>query len=140
MISTDVGTEDAPCPSPSTQDSSSTGITTPVIDIPPAPVYEAPLTFEELLSVADMPPPGPDYYAARRELWLKPPIVPISRPLSATSASSRQRLEKILAEPNAIYNEHLWRNSIEKVWMGLMNGGRLKKRLPMAVVVRSSVP
>ena len=81
----------------------------------------------------NLPPPGPAHYAARRALWLTPTKVPRRSPPS----SSRQRLEQILNQPGAVNNEEAWKGGIEKVWKGLVNGGRLKRSLPLSLVVRS---
>lgn len=76
-------------------------------------------------------PPGPAHYAARRALWLTPTKVPRHSPPS----SSRQRLEHILSQQGAVTSENAWRDGIEKVWKGLVNGGRLKRSLPLSLVV-----
>ncbi|KAG2077253.1 hypothetical protein BDR04DRAFT_985730, partial [Suillus decipiens] len=79
-----------------------------------------------------LPPSGPAHYAARRALWLTPTKVHHSSPPS----SSRQRLEQLLNEPAAVNNEQAWKDGIEKVWKGLMNGGRLKRSLPLTLVIK----
>ena len=89
--------------------------------------------FEDLLATTDLPHPGPSYYVARRSLWLVP------RPLQfrpVESSTSRQRLEDLLSRPGAVADEGVWKAGIEKVWKGLVAGGKLKRRLPMNLVVR----
>jgi hypothetical protein len=97
--------------------------------------YHSQLSFEDILATADLPPPGPAYYAARRVLWLTP-----SRPLirPREPSSSRQRLENLLNPPGAVCDEGVWKSGVEKVWKGLTAGGRLKRRLPLNLVVRES--
>ncbi|GLB33974.1 hypothetical protein LshimejAT787_0108580 [Lyophyllum shimeji] len=91
-------------------------------------------SFDDILAEAKLPPPGPDHYAARRRLWLasRPnlqhaPVVP---------STSRRRLEHILSAPHAVEDDDVWRNGVAKVWNTLSAGGRLKRRLPMALIVK----
>ncbi|KAF5387726.1 hypothetical protein D9615_000552 [Tricholomella constricta] len=93
-----------------------------------------PSTFDDILAATDLPPPGPDYYAARRTLWLAPrpsvqhaPVVP---------STSRQRLEHLLSLSPHPEDEYVWNNGLAKVWKTLDAGGRLKRRLPMALIIR----
>lgn len=89
--------------------------------------------FERRIAGASLPPPGPSHYTARRQLWLEktgaspPPPVP---------STSRQRLEQLLSMPGAATNDEVWKSGVERVWKGLVTGGRLKRRLPMTLVVR----
>ncbi|KAG1892285.1 hypothetical protein F4604DRAFT_1913011 [Suillus subluteus] len=55
---------------------------------------------------------------------------------SSPPSSSRQRLEQLLSEPGAVNNEQAWKDGIEKVWKGLVNGGRLKRSLPLTLVIK----
>jgi hypothetical protein len=98
---------------------------------PLAPVSTRP-AFEDTLSTIALPPPGPAHYAARRALWLAP--VP-EAPLPPVPSTSRQRLEHLLSMPGAVESEEVWKSGVEKVWKGLVAGGRLKRRLPMNLVV-----
>ncbi|KAH7914409.1 hypothetical protein BJ138DRAFT_1143959 [Hygrophoropsis aurantiaca] len=96
-----------------------------------------PLTFNgathtSILSTPDLPPPGPEHYAARRALWL----TPTKLPQRSSQSSSRQRLEHLLHSSNAVYSEAAWKGGVDKVWKGLIGGGRLKRRLPMALVLK----
>lgn len=92
-------------------------------------------TSSSLISNPEFPPSGPAHYAARRALWLTPTKVHRRSPPS----SSRQRLEQLLSEPGAVNNEQAWKDGIEKVWKGLVNGGRLKRSLPLTLVVSSAL-
>lgn len=94
-------------------------------------------TFEDLLQASelDLPPPGPSYYAARRALWLTPRSSP-SQPRVLEPSTSRRRLEDLLNAPGAVTSDDVWTGGVEKVWKGLSAGGRLKRRLPMNLVVR----
>jgi hypothetical protein len=96
------------------------------------PIPQNQLTFDQILQQAELPNPGPEYYEARRRLWLTPRMVPSPRGLS----SAREKLEEILSRPNAVHSINLWNNGLERVWKGLSSGGNLKIRLPMALVVR----
>ncbi|KAG1806640.1 uncharacterized protein HD556DRAFT_1323235 [Suillus plorans] len=89
-------------------------------------------TSSSLISNPEFPPSGPAHYAARRALWLTPTKVHRRSPPS----SSRQRLEQLLSEPGAVNNEQAWKDGIEKVWKGLVNGGRLKRSLPLTLVIK----
>jgi hypothetical protein len=48
------------------------------------------------------------------------------------------RLQEVLGSEDAVHRDDIWRAGIEKVWKGLMAGGRFKKRLPMGLVVRNA--
>ncbi|KZP24525.1 hypothetical protein FIBSPDRAFT_668002, partial [Athelia psychrophila] len=82
---------------------------------------------------ASLPPPGPSHYSARRQLWLAqtgrspPPPAP---------STSRERLEELLSMPGAATNDEVWKAGVERVWRGLVTGGRLKRRLPMNLVIK----
>ena len=98
------------------------------------------LSFEEALASSDLPPQGPAYFAARRALWLAPCATQRSgvRARPAEPSTSRQRLEKLLNRPGAANDEGVWKAGVEKVWKGLTGGVRLKRRLPLALVVRTN--
>jgi hypothetical protein len=100
--------------------------------ISPSPT---PSSWDAILAASELPPPGPDHYAARRKLWLTPRHIVQSSPLE--SSTSRQRLEKLLNLPNATESDEAWNDGIENVWKGLNAGGKLKRRLPMALIVCS---
>ncbi|KAJ7284002.1 hypothetical protein C8J57DRAFT_1498987 [Mycena rebaudengoi] len=77
---------------------------------------------------------GPEFYQARRARWLAPnPELP---PRPHEHSSSRRKLEQVLSAPDAVNNDDVWFGSIEKIWKGLGAGGRLKRRLPMYLVIK----
>jgi hypothetical protein len=80
----------------------------------------------------NLPPPGPDHFAARRALWLKPTAA--SR-LGQAPSTSCVRLENLLEDPGALERSAVWDAGLNKVWRGLVGGGRLKNFLPLRVVV-----
>ncbi|KAJ6539512.1 hypothetical protein B0H19DRAFT_1078574 [Mycena capillaripes] len=90
--------------------------------------------------MADSPPAsssspplsGVEFYNARRALWLTPTVPP--RP--PEPSSSRRKLEQVLSEPDALTSDDVWYGSVEKIWKGLGAGGRLKRRLPMRLVIK----
>ncbi|KIM46382.1 hypothetical protein M413DRAFT_24115 [Hebeloma cylindrosporum] len=92
-------------------------------------------SFDQILQAASLPEPGPDYYAARRRIWLTPTrAIPPPPPAS----SSRQRLENLFNSngPSIVYSHEAWRNGLEKVWKGLSSGVRLKYKLPLNIVIK----
>lgn len=91
--------------------------------------------FEQLLKDTQLPSPGPDYYVARRALWLKSPDNTDTRQLPPST--SRHKLENLLSTPEAIYDKEIWEGGIHKVWKGLSGGATLKRRLPLNLVVGS---
>jgi len=42
----------------------------------------------------------------------------------------------VLSAPDALTNDDVWFGSVEKIWKGLGAGGRLKRRLPMRLVIK----
>ncbi len=103
----------------------------------PTTTHDAAMSpYQERLAAADLPPPGPDYFAARRALWLAPGEAP-SRPTEANS--SRRRLETLLATPDALEDDVIWQTGVDRVWRGLLGGARLKHPLPLTLVVRPNV-
>lgn len=93
-------------------------------------------TFDDLVASYRMPPPGPEYYRARRQLWLTPrPDKSRNTSRSQHVSTSRTKLEKTLQTPGAVYSDSSWRSGIEKVWKGLSRGECLKYRLPLSLIV-----
>ncbi|KAJ6598895.1 hypothetical protein DFH09DRAFT_17957 [Mycena vulgaris] len=88
-------------------------------------VMQSPASSSEPLS-------GVDFYNARRARWLTPTLPP--RP--PESSSSRRKLEQVLSAPDALTSDDVWFGSVEKIWKGLGAGGRLKRRLPMRLVIK----
>ena len=95
------------------------------------------ISFDKILQSSSLPGPGPDFYDARRRLWLTPS--PRVKPATDPPSSSRQKLEFLLNQPDAIHNQDLWHHSLEKIWDGFSSGGRLKYRLPMKLIVCSPI-
>lgn len=91
-------------------------------------------SFDDILASSDLPPPGPDHFAARRALWLAPRSS--SPPRTPEPSTSRRRLQEVLSSPGAERSDQVWHGGVEKVWKGLSAGGRLKRRLPMNLIVR----
>ncbi|KAG5341946.1 hypothetical protein J132_06040 [Termitomyces sp. J132] len=90
-------------------------------------------SFDDILDSSPLPPPGPDFYTARRALWLTP------RPSISASpgpSASRQRLEQLLSAPNAAEGDYAWNHGVKKVWESLDAGGKLKKRLPLSLIIK----
>ncbi|KAJ7781065.1 hypothetical protein B0H16DRAFT_1298520 [Mycena metata] len=83
-------------------------------------------------SSSEPPLSGVDLYNARRALWLTPTVPP--RP--PEPSSSRRKLEQVLSTPDALTSDEVWFGSVEKIWKGLGAGGRLKRRLPMTLVIK----
>ncbi|PPQ65936.1 hypothetical protein CVT26_010698 [Gymnopilus dilepis] len=90
-------------------------------------------SFDEILQSSSLPSPGPEYYEARRRLWLTPKGPP--RPPSQPS-SSRRRLEDLFNQPGAVHSQEVWSSGLEKVWRGLSSGGRPKSNLPLPIVIK----
>jgi len=42
----------------------------------------------------------------------------------------------VLSTPDALTSDDVWYGSVEKIWKGLGAGGRLKRRLPMSLVIK----
>jgi len=92
-------------------------------------------SFDQILQEASLPEPGPEYYAARRRIWLTPTRV---LPPPPPASSSRQRIENLFNQSNGnsiVYSSEAWRNGLEKAWKGLSSGVRLKYKLPLNIVV-----
>lgn len=96
------------------------------------------ISFEDLLATADLPPPGQEYYAARRALWLQAPPNYTSKPRVPESEESptRRRLHTLLNGPDPAHSDRMWAG-VAKVWSGLNDGSRLKKPLPLPMLVRN---
>ncbi|RPD67349.1 hypothetical protein L226DRAFT_529695 [Lentinus tigrinus ALCF2SS1-7] len=89
--------------------------------------------YQERLAAAHLPPPGPEYFNARRALWLVPGP---NHSIPTETNSSRRRLEALLATRDALEDEVVWQTGVDRVWRGLLNGARLKHRLPLALILK----
>lgn len=98
----------------------------------PSDPQHPPPSFSHLLAHRNLPQPGPEYFTARRALWTTPTTA--SR-LGQPPPISRVRLETLLDEPGALERPDVWDAGLNKVWKGLVEGGRLKKFLPLRAVV-----
>ncbi|EIM88582.1 uncharacterized protein STEHIDRAFT_138832 [Stereum hirsutum FP-91666 SS1] len=104
----------------------------------------SPTQFELLCAIANLPPPGLDHFEARRALWLTPPsagdptptIAPNSDSEPQRSNTARTKLEDLLSRPGALESDEVWEVGLAKVWRGLVGGGRLKKALPLNIVIK----
>ncbi|KAI0774104.1 hypothetical protein C8Q74DRAFT_809691 [Fomes fomentarius] len=95
---------------------------------------DAPVSlFQQRLRDADLPLPGVDHFAARRTLWWTPGP---NEPSPTEANSSRRRLEALLAHPGALEDDDIWEAGVDRVWRGLVNGAKLKHRLPLALVIK----
>jgi len=63
-------------------------------------------------------------------------LTPTVPPRPPEPSSSRRKLEQVLGAPDALTSDDVWFGSIEKIWKGLGSGGRLKRRLPMRLVIK----
>lgn len=73
-----------------------------------------------------MPEPGPEYFEARRRLWLTPRLN--ADTLSFRLAANRQKLEGLLSNEDKLYSAQAWR--------AISSGQRMKRNLPLPVLVR----
>ncbi|KAL6299720.1 hypothetical protein BKA93DRAFT_741931 [Sparassis latifolia] len=90
-------------------------------------------SFEALLKTADLPLPGPAYFCARRALWWAPGPCPAQ---VVETSPSRRKLENLLNEGGAEESKQVWDAGLAKVWESLVSGVRLKKRLPLSMVIK----
>lgn len=89
--------------------------------------------FDDRLAEHPMPPPGLDFYNARRQLWLTPR--PGRSHHLSPPPSPRADLEDLLRAEEALYTDSRWNKGIGKVWARLSKGAHLKYRLPLELVV-----
>ncbi|KAI0268347.1 hypothetical protein BC834DRAFT_868995 [Gloeopeniophorella convolvens] len=99
----------------------------------PPPLETTPSAFALLLERTELPPPGPEHFAARRALWTTPTA---GSRLDAPPSPSRIKLETLLDQPGALESQEVWNVGLSKVWKGLIGGGRLKNFLPLRAVVK----
>ncbi|KAF7775927.1 hypothetical protein Agabi119p4_4320 [Agaricus bisporus var. burnettii] len=89
---------------------------------------------DDRLAEHPMPPAGPDFYNARRQLWLTPPQGR-SHIISPTPSFSAD-LEDLLQADEALHANSCWNKGIGRVWARLSKGVRLKNRLPLGFVIK----
>lgn len=98
-------------------------------------------TFQELKPRIEkseaIPEIGPDYFNIRRKRWLTPTeSVDDSKPYPRCDTKdcvARARLEKLVSGPEI--TDEVWAAGIDSVWNGLVSGGRLRRPLPLDIVV-----
>lgn len=88
---------------------------------------------------------GPIYWERRRAEWLKqgsdqlqtsdPHHQNQSTTTTATASNARARLEALLAAPGAEEDDLIWNDAVNAIWKGLVRGDRLKRNLPLPIVV-----
>lgn len=86
----------------------------------------------------DEPTTGPLYWEKRRAEWLKEPTEPQTHPREEDNLSgskARARLEEMLAAPFAEEDDMIWSGTLNAIWRGFSRGDRLKKNLPLPIVV-----
>ncbi|KAF8477877.1 hypothetical protein JB92DRAFT_3049539 [Gautieria morchelliformis] len=83
-----------------------------------------------------MPPPGPALFVARRALWLAPPADTPREPHPASASTSRAKLEVLLSQEGRADDDVVWDAGLRSVWKGLISGGRLRRRLPLRMVIK----
>ncbi|KAG6831385.1 hypothetical protein H0H92_010987 [Tricholoma furcatifolium] len=91
-------------------------------------------SFDDILNAADLPPPGPQHFLARRSLWLTPRAT--SKPTIKSTSKQRQRLEDLLRSKNAAQSDYAWQNGVKTVWDAFNQGGTLNTRLPLPLVIK----
>jgi len=91
------------------------------------------MAFDDLLAAANLPPPGPEYYAARRKLWLTP-----RKGIQKTARQpppGHRKLEALLNLPDAATNDQVWHGGVAAIWMNMATGASLKCGLPLPLMV-----
>ncbi|KAJ3576179.1 hypothetical protein NP233_g609 [Leucocoprinus birnbaumii] len=83
-----------------------------------------------------MPPPGPKYFEARRQLWLMPRPDRDRKKARSPESSAYKKLVEILQMPDAVYSDSCWKRGVERAWKGLSKGERLKHRLPLGLAIK----
>ena len=92
--------------------------------------FDSTQTFDELLAITDLPPPGPELYAARRKLWLAPRQN--DQRTSQLPSVAQRKLDTLL---NKVADDRVWNSSIGPAWKRISTGENLKQSIPMALMV-----
>lgn len=83
------------------------------------------------------PDTGPHFFRRRRRRWLTPKEdIDGSKLCSQTDArdcAARAKLERLVSDE---ITDEAWAAGVNSVWNGLVKGGRLKRPLPLDIVVR----
>lgn len=88
-------------------------------------------------SKPEEPTTGPAVWEKRRAEWLsarKTPT-PQTEDDNAPGVRARARLEVLLAPNLAEEDDMVWNDTVGAIWKGLTRGDRLKKSLPLPIVV-----
>ncbi|KXN89592.1 hypothetical protein AN958_05459 [Leucoagaricus sp. SymC.cos] len=93
-------------------------------------------TFDDLVALYRMPPPGPDYFRARRQLWLTSRSDRPRKSSQHHETITHKKLVEVLQTPDAVYSDACWKNGIEKAWRGLSKGERLRHRLALNLTIK----
>jgi len=86
-----------------------------------------------------LPPPGPEHYHARREIWRTAPIkASTEHPPTEESATPTptEKISAMIASASSIASEDLWNRGLRTLSQGLLEGHRLRKPLGMDVVIK----
>ncbi|KIJ57056.1 hypothetical protein M422DRAFT_127528, partial [Sphaerobolus stellatus SS14] len=68
-----------------------------------------------------------------RHLWLTPKA---GHPRPRSPSTSRTRLEELMARPDAMTSDVVWDAGVKNVWKGLVAGGKLRRSLPLDLVIK----
>ncbi|CAG7848493.1 SubName: Full=Uncharacterized protein {ECO:0000313/EMBL:CCA66605.1} [Serendipita indica DSM 11827] len=82
---------------------------------------------------------GVAYWEKRRAEWLQESSKPRSEAANGDNgpgSRARARLEALLAAPLAEEDDMIWNDSVSGIWKGLSRGDRLKKNLPLPVLIK----
>ncbi|KAK0498583.1 hypothetical protein EDD18DRAFT_1104102 [Armillaria luteobubalina] len=94
--------------------------------------------WDATLAVADLPPPGPSYYAARRALWLTPPSNPNQTRANKErlAITQQKKLTDLVNDPSKAQTESGWNEGIRLVWEGLSSGRKLTISMPLSLIIK----
>lgn len=95
-------------------------------------VQEGLSRFEEIMASAQLPDSGPAHFEARRALWRKASSLPPAR------TEQPAKLVELLEQDGPLDGDGAWNRGVDRIWKGVTGGGRLKRRLPMRYLVRTS--
>ncbi|KAF9057956.1 hypothetical protein BJ165DRAFT_1521290 [Panaeolus papilionaceus] len=89
-------------------------------------------SFQDRLKDIDHLKPGPEYFEARRKLWLEQ----TSNHRQRQHPQAVQNLVELLDDPNAVYSRYTWDNSLRKIWKNLSTGAKLKHNFPLNLLIK----
>ncbi|KIL70183.1 hypothetical protein M378DRAFT_156252 [Amanita muscaria Koide BX008] len=92
------------------------------------------LDFDQLLAAENLPPPGPAYYEARRQLWLTPhPQRTAVAP--RTNFCRRRKLEKLVVVPEQQKDSDQYCETIRGLWKAICSSKRFNDRVPLRLMI-----